>query len=130
MPIGQAGGPEDPTEKRACIRRPPYAQYGSDRGSSPWLRDNVGLPWRRCKSMPRKFSKDPLGAVFGSSIRRLRESRGWTQEQLAEQAEMSVTYLGFIERGENVPTLTIILKLADALNVSPGRLVDEVARSR
>jgi transcriptional regulator with XRE-family HTH domain len=80
--------------------------------------------------VPRKFSKDPIGVLFGASIRRLREGRGWTQEQLAERAEMSVTYLGFIERGENVPTLTIILKLADALSVSPGRLVDDVARSR
>jgi len=60
----------------------------------------------------------------------MRETHGWTQEKLAEQAEMSVTYLGFIERGENVPTLTIILKLADALGVNPGRLIDEVARSR
>lgn len=80
--------------------------------------------------MPRKFDKDPIGQVFGASIRRLRESHGWTQEELAERAEVSVTYLGFIERGENVPTLTIILKLCDALGVAPGRIVDDVARSR
>ncbi len=43
---------------------------------------------------------------------------------------MSATYLGFVERGENVPTLTIILKLADALRVTPGRMVDDVARAR
>jgi len=84
----------------------------------------------KMQDVPRKVSPDPIGQIFGASIRRLRENRGWTQEQLAEQAEMSVTYLGFIERGENVPTLTIILKLADAFGVNPGRLVDEVARSR
>jgi len=38
-----------------------------------------------------------------------------------------VTHLGFIERGENVPTLTIILKLTDALDVSAGRPVGVAA---
>lgn len=78
--------------------------------------------------MPRKFSKDADGEVFGASVRRLREARGWTQEQLAEAAEMSATYLGFIERGENVPTLSIVLRLARALDVSAGDLIEDVAR--
>lgn len=80
--------------------------------------------------MPRKFSKDPIGEIFGATVRRLRENLGWTQEQLAEVAEMSATYIGFIERGENVPTLTIILKLADALGVTPAHLIADVSRKR
>jgi XRE family transcriptional regulator, regulator of sulfur utilization len=80
--------------------------------------------------VPRKFQRDPVGELFGGIVRQLRESHGWTQEELAERADMSATYLGFVERGENVPTLTIILKLADALRVSPGRMVDDVARAR
>lgn len=80
--------------------------------------------------MPRKFSKDPIGEIFGATVRRLRENLGWTQEQLAEVAEMSATYIGFIERGENVPTLTIILKLADALGVTPAQLIADVSRKR
>jgi len=80
--------------------------------------------------VPRKFSKDPVGAIFGATVRRLREQRGWTQEQLAEAAEMSATYVGFIERGENVPTLTIIFRLADALSVTPAELIDEASRER
>lgn len=82
----------------------------------------------KMQEVPRKFSKDPLGEVFGATVRRLREHHGWTQEQLAERAEMSVTYLGFIERGENVPTLTIIFKLARSLGVSPATLIEEAAR--
>lgn len=74
--------------------------------------------------------KDPVGEIFGATVRQFRENRGWTQEQLAEQAEMSVTYLGFIERGENVPTLTIILKLAGALDVAPAQLIADVSRRR
>lgn len=56
-------------------------------------------------------------------MRRLREARGLTQEQLAESAEVSATYIGFVERGDNVPTLTIIIQIAAALNVRPSELL-------
>ncbi len=59
---------------------------------------------------------------FGTTVRRLREERGLTQAQLAEAAELSATYLGIIERGENVPTLTVILQLATALDLHPMEL--------
>lgn len=48
---------------------------------------------------------------------------GMTQEQLAERAEVSATYIGFIERGDNVPTLTIIIQIAAALGVRPAELL-------
>jgi transcriptional regulator with XRE-family HTH domain len=56
---------------------------------------------------------------FGGTVRRLREERGLTQAQLAETAELSATYLGIIERGENVPTLSVILQIASALDLHP-----------
>ena len=75
------------------------------------------------QGVPRKKEKDPIGVVFGATIRRLREDRGWTQEELAHEAEMSATYLGFLERGENVPTLPVIFRLAGALDVQPYALL-------
>jgi len=60
---------------------------------------------------------------FGAIVRALREKRGLTQEQLAELAEVSATYIGFVERGDNVPTLIIILQIASALGVSPADLL-------
>jgi transcriptional regulator with XRE-family HTH domain len=56
-------------------------------------------------------------------VRRLRELRGMTQEQLAEHAAVSATYIGFIERGDNVPTLTIIIQIASALEIRPSELL-------
>jgi transcriptional regulator with XRE-family HTH domain len=82
------------------------------------------------QEVPRKKQRDPLGEVFGATVRKLRESRGWTQEQLAEASEMSATYLGFLERGENVPTLPVIVRLAAALKVTPAALLDDVWRRR
>lgn len=59
---------------------------------------------------------------FGTTIRRLRERQGLTQAQLAELASLSPTYLGILERGENVPTLSVILQLAAALQIHPMEL--------
>ncbi len=67
---------------------------------------------------------------LGVTVRRLRESRGWTQAQMAEAAGLSGTYLGIIERGENVPTLSVILQIAAALKLHPSELFREYPRNR
>lgn len=59
---------------------------------------------------------------FGATIRQLRDERRLTQAQLAEAADLSSTYLGIVERGENVPTLTVILQLARGLDLHPMEL--------
>jgi transcriptional regulator with XRE-family HTH domain len=65
----------------------------------------------------------PEAEKFGAIVRTLREERGLTQDQLAERAGVSATYIGFIERGDNVPTLTIILQIAFALKVRTADLL-------
>lgn len=67
---------------------------------------------------------------FGSTIRKLREARGLTQALLAEAAGLSATYLGILERGENVPTLSVILQLAEALDLHPVELFRDFSRRR
>lgn len=73
--------------------------------------------------MTHRKVRRPEAEKFGLIVRRLRESRGLTQEELAERAEVSATYIGFVERGDNVPTLTIILQIASALGVKPSELL-------
>jgi DNA-binding XRE family transcriptional regulator len=63
--------------------------------------------------------------IFGNNVRKLRENKGWSQETLAEKAELHRTYVSGIERGVRNPTLTIVFKLAAALAVRPGVLTDE-----
>jgi transcriptional regulator with XRE-family HTH domain len=82
------------------------------------------------QEVPRRSSKDADAERFGAAIRRLREERGWTQDELASRAGMNGSYLGFVERGENVPTLTVILLLAETLGVDAGDLVRQVAKRR
>ncbi len=62
-------------------------------------------------------------AEFGSRVRQRRLEVGLTQEDLAEQAEMHVTYLGGIERGVRNPALQKILLIAAAVEIDPAELV-------
>lgn len=77
------------------------------------------------KFMPRRQIRSEAGAQFGSTVRRLRKARDLSQEALAEKAGLAADYLGFIERGENVPSLIAILKLARALEVDAAELVSD-----
>lgn len=75
--------------------------------------------------MPRRQTKSVEGQRFGDLLRRMRKDRGLSQEALAEAANLTADYIGFVERGENVPTLTVILKLAKALSVDASELLSE-----
>jgi len=58
-----------------------------------------------------------LKARLGSRIRLLREARGLTQEELAERANLSVTFVGTTERGKNIPSVKTCQRLATVLGV-------------
>ena len=64
-------------------------------------------------------------AAFGQVVRALRLETGVSQEDLAHKANLERAHVSRIERGENQPTLWVILKLAEGLGVPPGRLVDQ-----
>ena len=62
-------------------------------------------------------------AAFGRAIRELRRDRGISQEQLGYDSGLHRTYVGGIERGERNPSLTNILRIAEALGVQPSELL-------
>ena len=51
-------------------------------------------------------------------VRQLRLAKEWSQENLALTADLSVAYVGQIERGEKVPSIETIGKICAALEVS------------
>ncbi|HEV7426342.1 MAG TPA: helix-turn-helix transcriptional regulator [Thermoanaerobaculia bacterium] len=75
--------------------------------------------------MPRREKRSREGIKFGDTIRRLRAERGYSQEVLAERAKLNADFLGFIERGDNLPTLATILQLARALGVKPSTMMKD-----
>jgi len=56
-------------------------------------------------------------------VRNARLARGIAQEELAALAEIERSHMGKIERGEHLPTLALILKIAKALNTSAADLM-------
>jgi transcriptional regulator with XRE-family HTH domain len=60
--------------------------------------------------------------VVAAAIRRLRKTRGWSQEELGARAGLHRTYVGAIERCEENLTLATLDKLAAALAVRPVEL--------
>jgi transcriptional regulator with XRE-family HTH domain len=59
------------------------------------------------------------GKVVGTNVRRLRVERKLTQEQLAHDAEIDLTYLGGIERGRRNPSVSVLGRLALSLGAHP-----------
>lgn len=66
---------------------------------------------------------------FGNVVRERREARGWTQEQLAHEAELSTRYVQSLEAQEKLPSLDTVFKIARAFNTSPGPLLDPLWRA-
>ena len=60
---------------------------------------------------------------FGHHLRKIRETQGLTQEELADRAGMHFTYIGQIERGLRNPSLVNLSKLAKALKINAGELL-------
>lgn len=70
-----------------------------------------------------------LAQAFGAAVRALRTERGIAQETLAHLAGVERSHMGKVERGEHMPTLAIVFKIAGALDCSTAVLMAE-AESR
>ncbi|NSL55087.1 helix-turn-helix domain-containing protein [Uliginosibacterium aquaticum] len=65
----------------------------------------------------------PIVNRFPGVVRQLREARGWSQEELAERADLNRSYVGEIERGNAMPSLVTINKLASSFDLLPSFLL-------
>ena len=70
------------------------------------------------------FEAAPAQA-FGAAVRAIRIEDGIAQETLAHLAGIERSHMGKIERGEHMPTLAIIFKIAGALECSTAVLMSE-----
>ena len=66
--------------------------------------------------------------LFGRRLRELRQSRNLTQEALAEAADLSGNYISDLELGLKVPSLTIMVRLSQALDIAAADLLTAFTR--
>ena len=63
---------------------------------------------------------------LGDAIRARRKEREFSQERLAERAELSTVFISRVECGKESPSLDSLVKIARALGVRVRDLVNEV----
>jgi len=68
--------------------------------------------------------------MFGLTVRAYRLQAELTQEKLAERAGVDRTYVGGVERGERNVGLLNLVRLADALEISPAQLLERFTAAR
>ena len=78
---------------------------------------------RRGRPLGSKTADPVLAAAFGAAVRAARTTRGIAQETLALLSKIERSHVGKIERGEHMPTLAAVLKIARALGMSGAELM-------
>ena len=64
-----------------------------------------------------------LREVFAANLRRLRNAKGVSQDELAHEANVSRSYLSQLEKGTFYASLKIVGRLSEALGVEPAELL-------
>lgn len=67
---------------------------------------------------------DDVRQRLAANLRKLRQDKGMSQEAFADKAGLHRTYVSDIERAARNPTITVVDKIARALDVPLGRLLD------
>jgi len=70
-------------------------------------------------SMP---NRDRTLTAFGRNVARIRSDRGFSQDKLAEKADLDRTFISGIERGVRNPGIKDVIRIARALNITVGEL--------
>ncbi len=68
--------------------------------------------------------------AFGKVLRVLRKQAGYSQEQLALDADLQRNYISLLERGANSASIKTLYKLATVLKVSPGKMLEQADQVR
>jgi transcriptional regulator with XRE-family HTH domain len=69
---------------------------------------------------------DPL-AQLAVNVKRIRDERGLTQEEVANRGELSISDVGRVERGQRDPGIGVLARIAYGLAVPPADLLWEVS---
>ena len=68
-----------------------------------------------------------MKTLLGQRIREQRRKKGWTMDKLAEKADLSVNYVGDLERGVKTPSLDTFIRIVEALDVPADVLIRDSA---
>ena len=89
------------------------------------------LHYRVCRIHHQAWESDGCshtvaGSMLGKEIRRRRKALGWTQQRLAEEADLSPHYLSEVETSKRDPSVSTVQALAKAMKITPAHLLGGV----
>jgi transcriptional regulator with XRE-family HTH domain len=76
--------------------------------------------------MPEREQVLAVAGRFGENLRRVRNREDLSQERLGKRASLHRTEVGKLEHGERVCRIDTLIRLAGAMAVSPGELLDGI----
>lgn len=63
----------------------------------------------------------------GVAIRAFRQEAGLSQDELADRMDLSTPYISMLESGKRYPSIEMLIRIAFALEVRPGAMLDRIA---
>ncbi len=63
----------------------------------------------------------------GLAIRHFRQTVGLSQDGLADRMDVSASYISYLESGKRYPSIGMLIRIANALEISPGDMLDFIA---
>lgn len=63
----------------------------------------------------------------GVAIRVFRQEAGLSQDELADRMDLSTPYISMLESGKRYPSIEMLIRIAIALEVRPGAILDRIA---
>jgi transcriptional regulator with XRE-family HTH domain len=70
---------------------------------------------------------DPVSQRFGQNLLAQRQRVGISQEELGYRAELHLTHISKMERGQSQPGIAVLAKLCGALGVEPNELMARIS---
>jgi transcriptional regulator with XRE-family HTH domain len=72
-----------------------------------------------------KFCRMNIREIFAKNLRAARQQKGLSQEELAHRADLDRTYISSLERNVYNPTIDVVARLADALEIEAASLLQK-----
>ena len=82
--------------------------------------------WQPEKKAPNRAQVQPTTGpkkAFGQALREARQSKGISQEDLAERSGLDRSFISLVERGIQSPNIVVLLKVAAVLGISAAELI-------
>ncbi|MGB7685835.1 MAG: helix-turn-helix transcriptional regulator [Solirubrobacterales bacterium] len=74
----------------------------------------------------RNMRSEALAIKFGQNLRRCRRFAELSQEELGERASLHRTEIGMLEHGQRVARIDTLIRLAGAMAIPPGDLLEGI----